>query len=70
MLVKTREEWIEDPTFKKWARIDCTEKHTICKCDDGNHLVELWEHDSCVRGRIDTVVCTTCDSIKTFKIVR
>ena len=70
MLVKTREQWIEDPLLKKWSRVDCTEKETICRCEDGNHLVELWEHDSCIRGRIDTVVCTTCDSIKTFKIVR
>ena len=70
MISKLKEEWIQDPTLKKWSRVECTDKQTICQCEDGNHLVELWEHDSCVRGRIDTVVCTTCDSIKSFKIIR
>lgn len=70
MISKLREEWIKDPKLKKWNRVGCTEKNTICKCEDGNHLVELWEHDSCIRGRIDTIVCTICDSIKSFSIVR
>ena len=70
MIAKLREEWIVDPILKKWNGVDCTDKNTICKCEDGDHLVELWEHDSCVRGRIDTVVCTTCDMIKSFSIVR
>ena len=65
-----REDWINDSVLKKWNKYSCTDKHTICRCEDGDHLVELWEHDSCVRGRIDTVVCTTCDSIREFKIIR
>ena len=38
--------------------------------DESEHLVELWEHDSCVRGRIDTVVCTKGDVVRDFKISR
>jgi len=70
MIALLREDWLKDPNLRKWNSVDCTDKNTICKCEDGDHLVELWEHDSCVRGRIDTVVCTKCDSIKTFSIVR
>lgn len=70
MISKLKEDWKKDPILKKWYGVNCTTKGTDCKCADGNHLVELWEQDSCVRGRIDTVVCTTCDSIKTFSIVR
>jgi len=70
MVSKLREDWLTDDQLKKWSRYSCTDKQTICRCDDGDHLVELWEHDSCVRGRIDTIVCTICDSIRNFKIVR
>ena len=70
MISKLRSEWIKDPILRKWSGVKCTDKSTDCKCEDGNHLIELWEQDSCVRGRIDTVVCTSCDSIKTFSIIR
>lgn len=67
MLTFLRDEWIKNPELSKWVRRDCT--YNKCECEEPV-LVELWEHDSCVRGRIDTVVCTKCDKVKTFSIVR
>jgi len=49
MISKLRTEWIKDPILKKWSGVNCTDKSTDCKCEDGNHLIELWEQDSCVR---------------------
>jgi len=65
---KLKEEWMKEPTLRKWHSKSCVQK-TNCSCKKPQ-LVELWEHDSCVIGRIDTTVCTKCDNIKTFKIVR
>lgn len=69
MISKLREEWINDPQLKHWALISCVQDDK-CGCSDDSHLVELWEHDSCVRGRIDTIICTECNKIKSFKIIR
>jgi len=38
--------------------------------DESEHLVELWEHDSRVRERIDAVVCAKCEVVREFKIIR
>jgi len=62
-----REEWIKDPQLKHWNGKSCVSDE--CNCNEPN-LVELWEQDSCVRGRIDTIVCTNCDKVKSFEIVR
>jgi hypothetical protein len=70
MLSLLKKDWIKDKDLKKWDGVDCTSKTTTCSCEDENNLVELWNHDSCYRGRIDTVVCTKCDSIKSFTIIR
>ena len=71
MLYLLREEWSKKPEFKKWLTHTCTYNDTKCKCEDNNeHLVELWEQDSCTRGRIDTIVCTKCDAVVSFSIVR
>jgi len=67
MISKLREEWIKDPKLKHWSSRTCI--HHKCYCSTPK-LVELWEQDSCVRGRIDTTVCTNCDSVKSFKIIR
>ena len=64
-----RNEWLQDPKLKKWDSVSCTER-TRCRCGKEENHVELWEHDSCVRGRIDTVVCTECNVIVDFDIVR
>ena len=70
MVSLLREDWIKDPKLKKWNSVDCTEKYKNCNCGDDSNLVELWDHDSCYRGRIDTVVCTKCNTIKSYSIVR
>ena len=67
MVGKLREEWIKDPQLKHWSGRNCT--YHKCYCSEPK-LVELWDQDSCIRGRIDTVVCTKCDSVKSFEIVR
>jgi hypothetical protein len=69
MISKLREEWINDPQLKHWVSISSVQDNK-CGCFDDSHLVELWEHDSCVRGRIDTIICTECNKIKSFKIIR
>ena len=69
MVTLLREDWIKDPQLRKWNSVDCTERYKKCNCD-GDHLVELWDHDSCYRGRIDTIVCTKCNTIKSYTIVR
>jgi len=70
MVALLREDWIKDPQLKKWNLVDCTNRYKKCDCKDGNHLIELHEHDSCIRGRIDTIICTKCNTIKSFSIVR
>lgn len=69
MISLLREEWISNPNLKHWDRVECVSDNK-CGCSDDSKLVELMEHDSCVRGRIDTVVCTDCNRIKSFKIIR
>ena len=67
MISKLRESWIKDPQLKQWRGKSCTS--TKCNCSEPK-LVELWEQDSCVRGRIDTIVCTQCNNVNSFKIIR
>jgi hypothetical protein len=62
-----KKQWSEDPKLKHWNGRRCT--YHKCGCNEPE-LVELWEQDTCIRGRIDTVVCVNCDSVKTFKIIR
>ena len=68
MIALLKEDWIKNPQLKHWNSRDVVRTHK-CNCEEPE-LVELWDQDSCVRGRIDTVVCTTCDSVRTFKIIR
>lgn len=67
MVSKLREDWVKDPQLKHWSGRRCT--HNECNCT-APKLIELWDQDSCIRGRIDTIVCTDCDSVKSFKIIR
>lgn len=62
-----REEWINHPDLKHFSNKKCTDNKCTCEYPK---LVELWEHDSCVRGRIDTKVCVSCNEINSFSIVR
>ena len=62
-----REDWINHRDLKHFSNKKCTD--TKCTCDNPR-LVNLWEHDSCVRGRIDTDVCVQCDEVNSFSIIR
>lgn len=62
-----KKEWLKDPKLKHWNGRPCV--YHKCTCDNPN-LVELWEQDSCYRGRIDTIVCVECDKVKSFNIIR
>lgn len=62
-----REDWINHRDLKHFLNKKCTD--TKCTCDNPK-LVNLWEHDSCVRGRIDTDVCVKCDEVNSFSIIR
>lgn len=68
MLSKLKEEWINDPQLKHWNGKSCVQDNK-CGCSKPQ-LVELWEQDSSVRGRIDTIVCTNCNKVQSFKIIR
>ena len=68
MIIKLKEEWTKDPQLKHWAGKSCVQDKK-CGCSNPT-LVELWEQDPCVRGRIDTIVCTDCSNLKSFSIVR
>lgn len=67
MEILLKKQWTQDPKLKHWSNRRCT--HLKCECVEPK-LVELWEQDSCVRGRIDTTICVKCDRVKTFKIIR
>ena len=62
-----REDWINHRDLKHFSNKKCID--TKCTCDNPK-LVNLWEHDSCVRGRIDTDVCVQCDEVNSFSIIR
>jgi|TARA_A200000159_G_scaffold164614_1_gene195085 hypothetical protein len=66
-MVYLKEEWVQHPKLKKYQNKSCTGDK--CECGSTNS-VELWEHDSCIRGRIDTEFCLDCDGVKTFSIIR
>jgi len=68
MISYLKNEWINHPQLKQWNSKGCVQ-NTKCGCSEPK-LVELWEQDSCVRGRIDTIVCTNCNNVKSFKIIR
>ena len=68
MITYVKEEWINNPQLKHWNGKSCVQDNK-CGCSEPN-LVELWEQDTCTRGRIDTIVCTNCNRIKTFNIIR
>lgn len=62
-----KEDWIKHPDLSDFRFKKSTERS--CSCESPK-LVELWEHDSCIRGRIDTTVCIKCNEVKSFSIVR
>ena len=62
-----KEDWIQHPHLKHFRNKKSTDSN--CDCSSPK-LVELWEHDSCVRGRIDTTVCVKCDEVQSLSIIR
>ena len=62
-----REDWINHRDLKHFSNKKCTD--TKCTCENPK-LVNLWEHDSCVRVRIDTDVCVSCNEVNSFSIIR
>lgn len=68
MISLLKEEWSLDPNLKHWNGLSCVQD-TRCGCTNPT-LIELWDHDFCNRGRIDTTVCTKCNKVKSFKIIR
>lgn len=70
MISKLKEDWTQDPTLKHWNSKSCTEPQSACRCGNDKSHVELWEHDSCVRGRIDSIICSVCNVLVSFKIIR
>jgi hypothetical protein len=69
MKLYRREEWSTDPDLKKWMfKEPIPDK--VCRCGHKNHHIELIDHSSCIRGRIDVTVCTTCNEIVSFDVIR
>lgn len=68
MVSKLKEEWAVDPQLKHWNSRGAVQDDK-CGCSQPQ-LVELWEQDACVRGRIDTIVCIKCNKVQSFKIIR
>jgi len=66
-IVYKRKDWIKNRDLKHFSNKECTDRK--CTCENPK-LVNLWEHDSCVRGRIDTDVCLQCDEVNSFSIIR
>mgnify|MGYP000110860729 CR=1 FL=1 len=64
-----RTEWINDPELKRWSDVSCVERNN-CSCNTTDHQIELCEHDTCIRGQIDTIICTECNVIVNFDIIR
>lgn len=70
MKVLLKEEWLADSHLKRWNTINCYDKTNQCNCNNDENFVELCEQDSCVVGRIDTIICLKCNAIKDFKIIK
>ena len=62
-----KQDWINHPHLKHFRNKKSTDSN--CDCSSPK-LVELWEHDSCVRGRIDTTVCVKCNEVESLSIIR
>jgi hypothetical protein len=69
MTTHHRDIWINDPHLKELGRLNISSNQK-CGCNTKDNHVELVDHDSCVRGRIDTIVCTECHKVSSFKIIR
>ena len=69
MKILSKLEWSKDSVLKGWLSRECIPEKR-CRCENDSNHIELLEHDSCIIGRIDTVVCTDCNEVVNFNIVR
>ena len=69
MKVYTREQWLRNPELKKWAMKPAVSDKG-CTCGNKENWIELFDHESCIIGRIDTTICTQCNEVESFKIIR
>jgi len=69
MVFYRRERWLQDETLRKWRFVPAVTEGK-CTCENDEHHIELEDHESCIIGRIDTIVCTKCDDVVSFRIIR
>jgi hypothetical protein len=69
MRILERDQWLSDPILKDW-RFKSAASDKKCECRDKENWVELIDHESCIIGRIDTIVCTKCNEVESFRIIR
>ena len=65
------ENWATAPELSKWRFIQPTEPTKQgCTCETKNGFLILQGHSSCPYGRIDTTICTECNRIVNYEIIR
>jgi hypothetical protein len=69
MKVYAKEVWSIDPILKKWAGEEPF-RDRACRCGNTKNQIELIGQSDCIVGRIDTTICTECNTIVSFDIVR
>lgn len=69
MKILKREEWLADTNLKMWI-MKSARPEKRCQCGTKDNWVELIDHESCMVGRIDTIVCTKCNEVESFNIIR
>lgn len=66
-----KDEWMKEDSLKHWINKGSNITNTrACGCKGKGNYVTLIDHDSCIRGRIDTTICTICDVVVRYDIVR
>jgi hypothetical protein len=69
MKIYTKEQWSSNPQLRDWSYKEAVTDRG-CRCGDEKNQIELIDHSSCIIGRIDTTICTTCNEVVSFDIVR
>lgn len=69
MRIVEREVWSKDTELLRLAMKPAMPDKR-CQCGTQEHWVELIDHESCIVGRIDTVMCTKCNEVQSFNMIR